>query len=847
MFRSLGDYIARWLGEGREDSTSTERRSRIQDIYRQMADVYTISDFLPFDAFDSSHKLFINDHSWGFVVETPPLVGCSEAMQKEINNLFTMNLPEGSSLQTLLWADPNIEHTLQLYVHQRANTDSIYQTLAERRCDHLRHLADHTRYGTHVLRNFRSIMAFSMERTSLIPPPSILSIQQHITATLGMLNLPVYVWEPDDLLAFLDGVLFPCHAKPSCSHPTKRWNDMERLADQVRCLEADVRVESDSIELRDEIQARTYTVTHFPSEWSLHAMGELIGDMERDQAQIPCPFLLHYGVHMPSQKGPKQKIRVKARYIDKQAHSPIGKYLPDIQRENAELHFVREQLNKGEKVVQTHFSVTLFAHRHHLDMCAAKLTNLFIAREWKLERNQFLHWPVLLSQLPMMWGADYVYDLVQLQKIKTTLSTEASNLLPLQGEWKGTATPAMLLAGRRGQIMSWYPFDNLSGNYNVCVVGRSGSGKSVFMQELMTSTLGLGGRVFVLDVGRSFEKTCALLGGQFIAFTPETPMNLNPFAAISIDDSNNEAQNSEADMLAMLKSVLFLMVSPRDNLSDKGAALIEQAMCEVWKDYRARNYRDRNYRDQASISHVAAWLANKNDKTAHDMAQMLFPYTEHGPYGKYFHGSGSSLTFHHPLVVLEMEELKERKDLQAVVVQMVIIHITHQMLCGDRSTPFLIVLDEAWDLLRNKQSGVFIETLARRLRKYRGSLVVGTQSVHDFFANAGAQAAFDNSDWMCWLSQKPESIEQLKKADRLTLSPKKEILLKSVRTRQGDYAEVMISGVEGYAVGRLLLDPFSQLLYSTQARDYTAIRNLMSQGLSLNETLHRLLQERSSR
>lgn len=144
-------------------------------------------------------------------------------------------------------------------------------------------------------------------------------------------------------------------------------------------------------------------------------------------------------------------------------------------------------------------------------------------------------------------------------------------------------------------------------------------------------------------------------------------------------------------------------------------------------------------------------------------------------------------------------------------------------------------------MLRGKQTGVFIETLARRLRKYKGSLVVGTQSVNDFFQSPGAQAAFDNSDWMCMLSQKPESIEQLKKADRVSLSVQKEAQLKSVKTKQGQYAEVMISGTTGYAIGRLMFDPFSLLLYSTKAEDHVAIRQLTQGGMAIGDAVKRLI------
>ena len=841
MLYQLGSFITKLFGENEENLSYT------RDIYTQMADFYTLSDFLPFDHFDTNRQLFINDHSWGFVIETAPLVGCSEAMQKEINNIFSITLPEDSSLQTILFADPDISLTLHHYINKRNQISSSIDTLRNTNNHNLdkkllHHLAEQRAHylckrstpkenipqGAPI-RNIRCILAYSTPRTSNTPKENLKTIQDHIISTLEMMGLPVHIWCPTDLLNFLNRTLYPTWNNKITLQKPAKWNQHERISYQVRNLESHIRVRPAGLNIHNNIQARTYTVTSFPDEWSLHAMSELIGDFERDQAQIPCPFIFHYGVHVPSQHTHRQKIRVKSRYIDKQAHSPIGKYLTDIQRENAELNFVREQLNKGEKIVQTQFSITLFGTDESIDRHESKLINLFTSREWKIEKNHYLHLPIFLSQIPMMWGANYMNDLRHLHKIKTTLSTEAANLIPLQGEWKGTPTPAMLLTGRRGQLMTWCPFDNMAGNYNVCVVGRSGSGKSVFMQELMISTLGLGGRVFVLDVGRSFEKTCSLLGGQFIAFDSHQNVNLNPFAAIPA----NQPEVAD-DMLAMLKSVLFLMASPRDHLRDKDAALIEQAMCDVW----------RQHQNKGSISHIVTWLQNCDDQHAHDLAHMLFPYTEKGTYGKYVHGDGNPLSFQHPLVVLEMEELKERKDLQSVIIQMMIIHISHKMFSGNRSTPFHIVLDEAWDLLRGKQSGAFIETLARRLRKYRGSLVVGTQSINDFFINPGAQAAFDNSDWMCLLSQKPESIDQLKKSDRLSLSPQKETLLKSLKTQHGQYAEVMISGADGYAVGRLTLDPFSQLLYSTQANDYTTITQLTSSGVGIYEALEQILRER---
>jgi conjugal transfer ATP-binding protein TraC len=833
MFRKasikLGERVAKIFGEG---SASYVGISHFQEACKNMASFYKIADLLPYESFDEETKIFHNQSSLGFVIETLPLVGASEEMQKEISNLFTMMLPDGSSLQVILWADPHIGNRLDSFLKARESSTEVLQELSQKRVDYLKKFAHTSPFKPYVLRNFRIFLCFSMERSLSMRKDQdlLVRLQNQISTTLEMLNLPVLTWEPENLLSTLEGFL---HLNPSSVQvPCIQWNRLQPLADQLCCADNHLVVEQNGLSMgQGDVCMRTYSVRQFPFVWSLHAMGELIGDMDRDQAQISCPFFMHYGVHIPKQDNPKTKVLAKATYVEKQAFSPIGKYLPDIQREAEELSFVREQIGKGERIVQTQFGVVLYSTPQDVESAEQTLMNLFTAKEWKLEPNRFLHLPLFLSNLPMMWGEGNINALLNLKKLKTTLSTESSNLLPLQGEWQGTQTPGMLLCGRRGQIFSWYPFDNSSGNYNVCVVGRSGSGKSVFMQELMTSTLGLGGRVFVLDVGRSFEKTCFLLEGQFIEFTPKTPLCLNPFSTIPAD--NDEVAE---DALAMLKSIFMLMAAPSQGVDDKGAALLEQAMLETWAVYR----------NEATVTHVAEWLAMHQDSKAKDLGQMLFPYTKNGTYGRFFQGI-STVNFKNQLVVVELEELKERKDLQAVIVQMVIINITNQMFLGDRQTPFHIVFDEAWDMLRGSQSGVFIETLARRLRKYGGSLIVGTQSVNDFFVNPGAQAAFDNSDWMCFLSQKPESIEQLKKTNRLSLSPQKESLLKSVKTRHGQYAEAMISGSTGYAIGRLLLDPFSSLLYSTKAEDYSAIQSLKAQGFSIQEAIQALNTQRQGR
>jgi conjugal transfer ATP-binding protein TraC len=793
--------------------------------YKDLGTVYHLSDFFPYKWYDEEKGVYVSNDSVGIIFEILPLVGNSESMQRELSNIFTQILPEGSSIQVMFYADKNIGEILQDYVESREGASDTLHKLAKRKAEYLEKLATKSHLYPYVLRDFKGYIGISIDLNNLEETTEeIVRIKKQIEATLNIVGVGYVTLQPDGLLRLLDGI-FNGKCLP------KTWNKFEELNTQVLSSDTDIKVEDDVLKLKEgSAEIKTFSISGYPPEWTLYQMGDLIGDLFRENRQFPYPYIIHYGVHIPKQSNGIAKIAVKANLVEKQLRTPIGKYIPDIEKEHAELEFTQQNLAKGERLVQTHFGIILFSPKGEMPSAEQILKTIFSSQLFRVESNKGIHLHSLLTTLPLSWNTKGIKAVEEFKKLRTTISTESSNLVPLQGEWKGTQTPGMILGGRRGQVMTFCPFDNKAGNYNVTVVGRSGAGKSVFMQELMSSTIGLGGRVFVLDVGRSFEKTCYMLEGQFIEFSPHKTICLNPFSGI--DPSNEEAVS---DALTMLKSVLQLMAAPIKGVDDKGAALLEQAMNESFKELGR----------ETTITHIADYLKSLKDDYAKDLGQMLYPYTKNGAYGKYFDGK-ANIDLENKLVVIELEELKERKDLQSVVVQMMVINITNKMFMGDRKTPFNIVFDEAWDMLRGNQGGLFIETLARRLRKYRESLVVGTQSVNDFYACAGAQAAWDNSDWNCFLSQKEESIAQLKMSNKILLDSAKEALMTSVKTIHGKYAEVFINGAEGYSVGKLLLDPFSSLLFSTKAEDYAAIQELQKKGMTVAESVEHLLKQRGS-
>ena len=419
--------------------------------------------------------------------------------------------------------------------------------------------------------------------------------------------------------------------------------------------------------------------------------------------------------------------------------------------------------------------------------------------------------------LPMRMSEGMYDDLSLMGRMRTLTASNAITLAPIHGEWKGTPTPSLLLPGRRGQLATWNPFDNTEGNFNIAIAAASGKGKSMFTQEYITCLVGSGAKVWVIDVGRSYEKTCKMLGGAFIEFTKENYISLNPFTAIKDFESS----------LAMLKPLLSVMARSSTNTSDEETSFLEKALKAAWDEKG----------NEASITTVASWLKGQNNETCKILANLLYSYTADGMYGRYFEGA-SNIDLDSFFVVLELQELKSKKDLQKIILLVLMYQISEAMYLGSRNQIKSCVIDEAWDLLGGDNDGAakFIEAGYRTARRYKANFVTITQSINDYFKNATSRAALENSDYNVILGQKPESIDQLRTSGRFNLSSYGERLFKSLR-KTDDYSECIIKDPVGMSVHRIVFDPYSRILYSSKGDEFEAVNTLVAQGNSLRDAI----------
>ena len=198
------------------------------------------------------------------------------------------------------------------------------------------------------------------------------------------------------------------------------------------------------------------------------------------------------------------------------------------------------------------------------------------------------------------------------------------------------------------------------------------------------------------------------------------------------------------------------------------------------------------------------------------------------------------------LLAFELSNLKGSGsgDLKAVVM-MIIMHLIGEAIYkGGRKYRSALVIDEAWDLLHGAGMKNFIEAYVRRVRKYGGNLITGTQSINDYYKNDAARAVLENTQHKIFLAQNIDAVDYLKKHEVINMDMHLEESLKRLRMVSGCYSELMIYGDAGCYPGRLVLDPFSIFLYSSKAEDVHALKQLQAKGLSLQEAVSQLANQR---
>jgi conjugal transfer ATP-binding protein TraC len=268
-------------------------------------------------------------------------------------------------------------------------------------------------------------------------------------------------------------------------------------------------------------------------------------------------------------------------------------------------------------------------------------------------------------------------------------------------------------------------FDRFSlENGNSVVFAKSGAGKSFTVKLEALRSLMFGTEVFIIDPENEYQKMCDAVGGAYVRLSLNSNTRINPFDLPQVIDSE-EADNALRSNLITLHGLLRLMmggaqvqmlqtgnsaVAPALNPSEE--ADLDAALIETYAKAGITNDPLTHASTPPTIGDLYDTLLHMGG-TGPQLAQRLRKYTS-GTFAGIF-SQQSNVNVNNSMVVFNIRDLED--ELRPVAMYIVLNYIWNKTK-ADRKRRLLVV-DEAWQLMKYEDSANFLFSLAKRARKYR--------------------------------------------------------------------------------------------------------------------------------
>ena len=807
----------------------------IVTVRKKMADAVIpehlrAATLVPVLAYHEDERLFLlDDHSLGFGFLCRPLCGGDEKVQERMSGLLNQDYPCGTIVQFVLFRSPDIEREIQRMMNlRRGFDDPLLRSVLRARAGFLRRhtmerLETVTRGEVHdsgLIQDLKLFVTCKIPLSSTHPDRHErrrgVELATRLEAALRAVGLCPVVMTAADYIRILGTML---NWGPRASwRDGSDWERDKPICAQIFDWDNDLEVSGDGLRLGDR-HVRVLSAKRLPE--CLHFGEALSYAGERGGGHgVEENYMVVSNVYFPDTEKTRNALERKRQFTVNQAFGPLLEFVPVLADKKKGFDVLYDSMKDGERPVRITYSLVVFAADGERAAAAATAArNVWRGLGFDLMEDRFVALPVFLNCLPLCGDRRAVASLF---RYKTMTSAQAAVLAPVFGDWKGTGTFHAALISRNGQLMSLSLHDSET-NKNAVIAAESGSGKSFLINELILSYLSEGARVWVIDAGKSYQKLAATLRGDFICFAEETRIRLNPFELVARYEEEEDA----------IVNLVRTMASEKGLLDEWQLSALKQTLSRLWREKGGA----------MRIDDIAARCLEGEDRRLRDIGQQLYAFTSNGSYGKYFSG-GNTVSFGNRFTVLELDELQGRKHLRQVVLLQLIYRIQQEILRGARDRKKLVIVDEAWDLLKGGEVSAFMEYAYRRFRKYGGSVVIATQSVNDLYENAVGRAIAENSANMYLLGQTAESVESLRRSGRLALSEGAFRTLAGVRTIQGAYSELFVRSNAGMGVGRLIVSEFQKLLYSSDPDDVSAIDRFVRRGMEVSEAIAAVLRDR---
>ncbi len=308
-------------------------------------------------------------------------------------------------------------------------------------------------------------------------------------------------------------------------------------------------------------------------------------------------------------------------------------------------------------------------------------------------------------------------------------------------------------------------FDRFSlENSNSVVFGKSGGGKSFLVKLEVMRQLMFGTDVFVIDPEGEYKDLTRALEGDLIEFSFNSPVKINPFDLSGIIEEGENELGVKILSLHGLMRVIMGALSPSED------AILDRALVLTYKQKGITPDPATQKSEPPLIEDLYKTLLGMEEESAKHLAERLEKFVKGSLAGIF--NQKSNVDLKNPLTVFNIKELES--ELRPIAMYVILDFIWNKIKREVKKR--ILVVDEAWYLMKHPDSATFLYGIAKRARKYYLGVTTITQDVEDFLATDYGKAIITNSSLQILLKQSPAAIDKLSQVFYLSTGEKHYLL-----------------------------------------------------------------------
>lgn len=352
-------------------------------------------------------------------------------------------------------------------------------------------------------------------------------------------------------------------------------------------------------------------------------------------------------------------------------------------------------------------------------------------------------------------------------------------------------------------------FDRFSlENYNSVTFAKSGSGKSYATKLEILRSLMFDVDVIVIDPEREYEYLAEAVGGRYFNISLSSDHHINPFD-LPIPREEESAEDVLRSNIINLVGLFRLMLG---GLTPEEDSMVDRAISETYAMKDITPESDFSNIEPPLLSDFEMVLAGMEGSDS--VMQRLIKYTK-GSWSTFLNRP-SNVDINKKFVVFSVRDMEDELKPVAMYIVMHYIWITIRKNLKKR----LLVVDEAWWMMKSEDTASFLYSIAKRGRKYYLGLSTITQDAADFMKSPYGVPIISNSSIQLLLKQSPTTIDVLQKTFNLT-DEEKYLLLESGVGEGIFFAglkHVAIKIISSYTEDQIITSDPSQILSIKKAK-----------------------------